>query len=206
MAHAVYFALLGSRRFCCSHPVARLRLSQVPRHAVPRLVPRDKLHPADAYAAKAKQFWHMDECDAKAWSSQLVVLRSSRERDWALDSSSIACVTRHVNCLSQVLAWCVHFHIAWAICHWLSCLLSDEGVGPSSPALTIAQVRLIFSLSNGLAFDLKYHVRSHVMVHTASHVQFRTGSTGSNTCFPLFNAVLWRISSTSAVSTSPCAA
>jgi len=35
------------------------------KHAVPRLVPRDKLHPADAYAAKAKQFWHMDECDAK---------------------------------------------------------------------------------------------------------------------------------------------
>ena len=56
--------------FFCSHPVDSLQLlSQFPRHAVPRLVPRDKLHPADAYAAKAKQFWHMDECDAKASSS-----------------------------------------------------------------------------------------------------------------------------------------
>ncbi|CAE7614832.1 ARSK [Symbiodinium natans] len=32
------------------------------KHAMPTLVPRDKLHPADEYAVRSKQFWNLDNC------------------------------------------------------------------------------------------------------------------------------------------------
>ena len=35
------------------------------KHAIPPLVPRNKLHPADEYAVKSKQFWNLDNCSAE---------------------------------------------------------------------------------------------------------------------------------------------
>ena len=35
------------------------------KHAIPPLVPRNKLHPADEYAVKSKQFWNLDNCSSE---------------------------------------------------------------------------------------------------------------------------------------------